>query len=149
MAYITLEDTKGIIEAIVFPDLFSRHLSTIKSDKPLVVTGSVERTEDGNARIKAKNITLLEDVTREMKKVVKIKIHCETFKKEDLKKLRDILFSVKGNARVSLEFQLNGEKQSLNLQDLRIDQNKTDILFKHFEHGIIDIEVLDEILPGF
>ncbi len=149
MAYITLEDTKGIIEAIVFPDLFSRHLSTIKSDKPLVVTGSVERTEDGNARIKAKNITLLEDVTREMKKVVKIKIHCETFKKEDLKKLRDILFSVKGNARVSLEFQLNGEKQSLNLQDLRIDQNKTDILFKHFAHGIIDIEVLDEILPGF
>ncbi len=65
MANISLEDTKGIIETIVFPDLYSKQLLLIKSDKPIVVTGTLERTEDGTSRIRAKNITPLEDVQRD------------------------------------------------------------------------------------
>jgi len=145
MAYITLEDTKGIIEAIIFPDLFSKHLFVIKSDKPLFINGTVERTEEGNTRIIAKNIALLEDVTNGMRKMIKIKINCEIFKKEDLKKLKDILYSLKGNSKVALEFQLNGEKHYLNIQNLRVDHNKIDVLLKHFKDSI-DYEVLDEIL---
>lgn len=145
MAYITLEDTKGIIEAIIFPDLFSKHLFVIKSDKPLFINGTVERTEEGNTRIIAKNIALLEDVTNGMRKMIKIKINCEIFKKEDLRKLKDILYSLKGNSKVALEFQLNGEKHSFNIQNLRVDHNKMDVLLKHFKDSI-DYEVLDEIL---
>jgi DNA polymerase-3 subunit alpha len=145
MAYITLEDTKGIIEAIIFPDLFSKHLFVIKSDKPLFINGTVERTEEGNTRIIAKNIALLEDVTNGMRKMIKIKINCEIFKKEDLRKLKDILYSLKGNSKVALEFQLNGEKHYFNIQNLRVDHNKMDVLLKHFKDSI-DYEVLDEIL---
>ena len=145
MAYITLEDTKGIIEAIIFPDLFSKHLFVIKSDKPLFINGTVEKTEEGNTRIIAKNIVLLEDVTNGMRKMIKIKINCEIFKKEDLRKLKDILYSLKGNSKVALEFQFNGEKHYFNIQNLRVDHNKMDVLLKHFKDSI-DYEVLDEIL---
>jgi DNA polymerase III subunit alpha len=145
MAYLTLEDTKGTVEAIVFPDLFSKSLLIIKSNKPLIVSGSVERTEDGNPKIKAKNITLLEDLAKEMKIVVTIKVDCDRFKKEDLKKLRDILSNLKGNAKVILEFRLNGNIRILKLQDLRVDQSKLDALTKHFTEGIA-FEVRDEIL---
>ena len=145
MAYLTLEDTKGIVEVIVFPDLFAKGSIMLKSGKPIMITGTLEKTEEGNVKIKAKNIAFLEDLTGELGKTVKIRIQCEVFKKDDLKKLRDILYSMKGNSKVLLEFQVNGEKQSLSLPNVKIDYKKKDILFKHFMNGI-GIEVVDEIL---
>ena len=145
MAYLTLEDTKGIVEVIVFPDLFAKDFLTIKSGKPIVISGSLEKTEDGSPKIRAKTVSLLESLTQELGKTVKIKMRCESFTKEDLKKLRDILNSMRGNAAVLLEFQLNGEKQSLKLPNVKIDYKKTDILFKHFTNGV-DVEVIDETL---
>jgi len=145
MAYLTLEDTKGILEAIVFPDLYSKNVFIIKGDKPLFVSGSVEKSEEGPAKIKVKNISLLEDIVHEMQKTVKINIQCEVFKKEDLKKLRDVLIGLNGKASVLLEFTMNGEKQVLRLNEIKIDHNKLDVLFKHFSKGL-QVEVLDEIL---
>jgi len=111
----------------------------------LVITGSVEKSEDGNAKIRAKNITLLENITREMEKVLKIRVDCAVFPKDDLKKLRDLLFGLKGKAKVSIELQLNGDKKLLNLQELRVDHAKADILYKHFANGL-KFEVVNEIL---
>ena len=145
MAYITLEDTKGIVEAIVFPDLYSKNLSIIKGDRPLFINGSVEKSEDGSAKIKVKNITLFDEIIKEMGKIVKINLQCEVFKKEDLKKMRDVLISLNGKASVFLEFKMNGEKKTLRLNDIRIDHNKVDMLFKHFPKGL-QVEVIDEIL---
>ena len=79
MANITLEDTKGIVEVVVFPDLYSKHLLVIRSDKPLVVAGSLERTEDGTTRIRAKNITPLQEIRDKLQSVVRIKIDCSVF----------------------------------------------------------------------
>ena len=145
MAYVALEDTMGIIETIVFPDLLSKFSSELKSDKPLVVTGSVEKSEDGTAKIRAKNITLLENITREMEKVLKIRVDCSIFPKDDLKKLRDLLFGLRGKSKVSIELQLNGDKKLLSVHELRVDHAKADILYKHFAKGL-RFEVVNEIL---
>jgi hypothetical protein len=72
-------------------------------------------------------------------------LQCEVFKKEDLKKMRDVLISLNGKASVFLEFKMNGEKKTLRLNDIRIDHNKVDVLFKHFPNGL-QFEVIDEIL---
>lgn len=146
MAYVTLEDTKGIVEVICFPDLYGKNHFVIQSGKPLMVTGSLERSEDGGARIKGKSVTLLETLTGELLKTVRIRIHCEVIRKEDLRVLKDILFSVRGRSAVLLEFQLNGERQSLPLTSIRIDPRRKDVILKHFKKGM-DVEVIDEILP--
>jgi DNA polymerase-3 subunit alpha len=140
MANITLEDTKGIVEAIVFPDLFSKNLLIIKSDNPLVVTGSLERTEDGTTRIRAKGITLLQEIRNERELVVRIKIDCSVFKKDHLRKLRDILITIKGDSRVSLEFFQNGDRKVLLIPEVRIDAGKSATIRKYFDAGL-DIEV--------
>jgi DNA polymerase-3 subunit alpha len=145
MAYLTLEDTKGIVEVIIFPDLFAKDFLIIKSGKPIMISGSLEKTEDGSPKIKAKTVSLLDSLTQELGKTVKIKMRCESFTKEDLKKLRDILNSIRGNAAVLLEFQLNGEKQSLKLPNIKIDYKKKDMLFKYFTKGV-EVEVTDETL---
>jgi len=136
MANVTLEDTKGIIEAIIFPDLLSKHLSLIKSDKPLVVTGTLERTEDGTSRIRAKAIVPLQEIQEELEKVVRISIDCAQFKKDALRKLRDILVTIKGDSRVSLEFRQNGERRLFQVPEVRIDAGKTEVIQKHFSSGV-------------
>ncbi|MDR2018274.1 MAG: DNA polymerase III subunit alpha [Syntrophobacterales bacterium] len=145
MAYLTLEDTKGTAEVIVFPDLYSKNLSGISSEKPLIVTGTLDKADETGARIKAKSITLLEDVAREMKRQVSLRIDCQVFKKEDLRKLKDILVSLKGKASVSLEFLLNGNMEFLKIRDLRVDPVKMDVVLRNFPQGV-SFEVLDEIL---
>lgn len=145
MAYMTIEDTKGIVETIVFPDLYAKYKAIMETDRPLIISGSLEKMEDGNVKIRAKNIMLLENALIELNRCVKITIQCHLFKKEDLRKLRDILLNIKGNTKVVLEFQLNGEKASLNMQGLRIDHTKIDIISKHFGDAI-NCEVIDEIL---
>ena len=148
MAYLSLEDTKGIVEVIVFPDLFSKSFVTVKSGKPLMISGSLEKNEEGTPKIRAKNVALLESLTSELGKTVTLKIRCEAFKKDNLKKLRDICFSIRGPSCINLEFQLNGERRLLALPNVKIDHKKKDIFFKHFTQGI-EIEVKDETLSKF
>jgi DNA polymerase-3 subunit alpha len=145
MAYATIEDMSGSVETIVFPDLLLKSPDILKEDKPLIINGTVEKSEEGNAKIRIKNITLLEDITCDMGKIVKIKINCEVFPKDGLRLLKDILFGLKGKSKVSIELGLNGENKLLNIQDLYVDHNKMDILNKHFTDGIT-FEVEDEIL---
>jgi len=147
MAYVNLEDTKGIVEAIIFPDLYAKNVLVIKDDKPLFITGTVEKAEDGTPKIRVKNITLFDNIVKEMGKKVIITILCDEFMKNDLRKLRDVLLSLGGKASVVMEFRLNGEKATLPLKDIRIDHTKTDMLLKHFSNGL-RVEVADEtILP--
>ena len=146
MAYVTLEDTKGTVEVIFFPDLYNKNLFTIQSGVPLMVTGSLEKNDEAGAKIKAKGVTRLEDLTGELLKTVKIRIDCEVINKHDLRVLKDILFSARGRSPVLLEFVLDGEKRQLPLKDVKIDHKKKDILLKHFKEGM-ETEVIHEILP--
>ena len=145
MAYVTLEDTKGTVEVIVFPDLYAKHIRSIGGEKPLIVTGTLDKVDESGARIKAKSIALLEETAREMRKRVVLRIDCRVFRKEDLRKLKDILFSVRGKATVSLEFALNGDREALLVKDLRVDPAKMDVVLRNFPAGV-SIEVLDETL---
>jgi DNA polymerase III subunit alpha len=146
MAYVTLEDTKGIVEIIFFPDLYGKNCNMIQSGKPIMVTGTLEKTEENAVKIKAKGVSFLESLTGELLRTIKITIHCEIIKKEELRVLKDILVSARGRSGVVLEFQLNGQKQSVPLKNIRIDLKKKDLILKHFKKGV-DIEVIDEILP--
>ncbi len=141
MASIMLEDTKGIVEAIIFPDLLSKHILILKGEQPLVISGSVEKLEDGTTKIRAKQVALLDDNLSEMRKTVKVTINCQLFKRQELKKLKDVLHSIKGDSKVLLEFNLGGERQPLSLAEFRIDASRLDILTKQFKQGI-GVEVL-------
>ena len=59
MAYLRLEDLTGSIEVIVFPDLYRVAVSVIKQEKPLLITGTLDKTEHG-MKFKATTCRLLE-----------------------------------------------------------------------------------------
>jgi hypothetical protein len=76
-----------------------------------------------------------------MRKTVKVMINCQVFKRQELKKLKDVLHSIRGDSKVLLEFKLGGEKQPLSLVEMRIDASKLDVLTRQFKQGV-DVEVL-------
>ena len=72
----------------------------------------MRRLEDGTTKMRAKQITLLEDILSEMRKTVKVRIDCQLFKRQELKKLKDVLHSIRGDSKVLLEFNLSGERKA-------------------------------------
>jgi DNA polymerase III subunit alpha len=141
MAVVTLEDVKGTVEVVVFPELLSRSLLSIKSEKPLSVVGFIERSDDNATRIRAKSISLLEDSIRDLQKMVWIRLNCHVVKKEELKRLRDVMNSIRGDSKVQLEFHMDGQKQKMELE-MRIDPERLDILRRAFDSGIA-VEVIE------
>ncbi len=153
MAYVNLEDTKGILEAIVFPDLYAKTIELIKSEKPLVFSGTIEKIEEGKAKIKTKKITPLEEITKKIAKNLIIRIDCKIFRREDFKRLKEILDTLKGYTKTFIELQLNGNIQRLKIPEIRTDIEKINILIKHFPSGLKIVErseeITNEILSGF
>lgn len=61
MAYFTLEDDEGSIEAIAFPELYRNNIEVLRKDTPLVVKGTLDRTEKG-IKLVSKEISRLDDL---------------------------------------------------------------------------------------
>ena len=63
MAYLTLEDMKGVVSVIVFSDLYRNVFLPIRGEEPLLVKGKVDAGED-TVKIIASEITLLEEAIK-------------------------------------------------------------------------------------
>lgn len=61
MAFLTLEDLTGSVEVVVFPDLFANVSLHLIKDSPLLVTGSLDVTED-TAKLLAAEIAPLSEM---------------------------------------------------------------------------------------
>lgn len=92
MAYLALEDEEGTVEVIVFPELYKAHANLLKKDTPLLVQGTVDRTEKG-IKVVARELSGLDDLIRKGNgRKVEISI---TGENPDLKALKELLM---GNA---------------------------------------------------
>lgn len=68
MAYCTLEDPEANIDVIVFPELYKASIAILQKDIPVLVKGSVDKTEKG-IKIVANEISRLDAVeTRPVRK---------------------------------------------------------------------------------
>ena len=115
MAFVTFEDLKGTLDVIVFSDLYSKISDLLKSDEPLLVTGSVELSED-TAKIIASDIEWISRVSETRISRVCIRLPDEVFHSEKLHQLKFILSRHPGACPVILE--LNVKKPSHEIQML-------------------------------
>ncbi|MFQ5456244.1 MAG: DNA polymerase III subunit alpha [Nitrospirota bacterium] len=101
MAYIQVEDLYGALETIIFPDLFKTSSHLLDTDSPILITGSIDRSEKG-VKFKATNIELLSERREKTVKRVDISIDISIITNNELKLLRETLLKYKGNCRVYL-----------------------------------------------
>jgi len=70
MAFLTLEDLTGQIEVVVFPRTFEECRQHLEPDKIVVIRGRLDLKEEGNPKLMAESVSLLEDNTCMLKVVI-------------------------------------------------------------------------------
>ena len=59
MLFLTLEDLSGVLDVIVFPNVYRWAKQILRSNSPMVITGRIEMSEDHEPFIKAEKVELL------------------------------------------------------------------------------------------
>jgi DNA polymerase-3 subunit alpha len=99
MAIITIEDLSGSIEALVFPELFQRSSPLLKSEDPLLFTGTAEVGE-GAAKIILQDLATFESVRQKNVKTIEIQLHETGTGRDLLQQLVDVVFQYPGECRL-------------------------------------------------
>jgi DNA polymerase-3 subunit alpha len=103
MAIVSLEDLKGSIDVIIWPETYAATENLLLQEEPLLVKGSVD--SDGNLpKVIAKEICLLSQAKEFWKGKVHIHFRTPGLEKDTLKTIREILSTHKGNNEIFLEF---------------------------------------------
>ncbi len=101
MAFLSLEDMKGRVEVIVFPDLFRSARPYIKVDLPVLVRGVLDKGEE-RLKVKASALLPLDEAKKEKVSKVHFKLRTPGLSKEQLLALRGILEGNKGGCETLL-----------------------------------------------
>jgi DNA polymerase-3 subunit alpha len=111
MAYITLEDDEGRIDAIIFSDLYKKNVQLMHKDALILVKGNVDRDEKG-VRVRAREISSIEDAGKTMMKNLEIELKDPAVMRENLKNIRGLVDQYPGKCQVILKISLD-ETQTL------------------------------------
>ncbi|MBN2033257.1 MAG: DNA polymerase III subunit alpha, partial [Deltaproteobacteria bacterium] len=111
MAVLTLEDQTGSIEVVVFPETFNRYSPLLKSDEPLLVTGTAE-VDESAVKIISQEIKTLEKVGREAVRLIEMALPRAVISRKVLEEIKDILFRYPGESSVQFRV-ITGEGREL------------------------------------
>lgn len=92
MAYFTLEDPEGNIEGIVFPELYRNSLPILQKDTPLLVKGTLDKTEKG-IKIVSTEISRLDALETKKDYKVEIRLRYPSSNNISLEKLKSVITS--------------------------------------------------------
>lgn len=101
MAFVTLEDAHGTVEATVFSRLFAAAADLLVEDRPVLVQGQVQREEQA-VKIVAESVIPLERAEELLPAHVHLRLDLEGTGRERLLAVRDLLQRHRGDCRVFL-----------------------------------------------
>lgn len=137
MAYLTVEDLYGTVEVIVFPDIYTESNDTIFTDKPIIISGYIDKTDRG-LKIVAKKIASIDDAgkithnsrpaTRNSKSKSLILTMYNNTELESLSKLDDIFLNYRGEGTVYLKIISPEQWETLLLTSRRVMPSKEMVL---------------------
>ena len=95
MAFVTLEDMKGTIETVVFPETFKESSYHLKSEEPLLFKGRTDVGED-SVKLIASQVTPLKEVRETLTKSVHFRLSTPGMGKDLLNQLKLLIDKHKG-----------------------------------------------------
>ncbi len=109
MAFLNLEDMKGCVEVILFPEVYKSASNDLKGGEPVLVRGTLDLTEE---RIKLKAIELrpLSKMASSVPKVLHLKVPYSSLSSQGLVQLKETIRAHRGTCRVFLHI-VNGEER--------------------------------------
>ena len=111
MALLTFEDPTGSTEVILFPDVFNAFSPFLKSDEPLLISGTAEVSEN-RVKIISQEINSLEGARQKAVKAVELPLR-KIIPREDLEEIKDIFFRYPGESCVLFKVDTGEGKEVL------------------------------------
>ena len=115
-ASFILEDWLGTVEAIVWPDVYSKVGHLLESEDPIVVTAKSE-IKEGRCTIVIDNIESLIDIRDRNATHGVLALKAEKISEEKIKKLRAIFDRYDGNCPVKASLTIDQKVVSISLRD--------------------------------
>ena len=103
MAFLTLEDMKGFVEVILFPEVFKAALPCLRGGDPLLVSGILDLSEE-HIKIKATEVRSLPELTPLPEKPFHLRIPLPLLASSQLVDLKEIILANRGSSKVLLHF---------------------------------------------
>ena len=103
MAFLTLEDMKGFVEVILFPEVFKAALPHLRGGDPLLVKGTLDISEE-TIKLKAMEVLSLPDLSSSSTKPLHLKIPLSDLTSSQLTHLKEIIDANRGSSKVLLHF---------------------------------------------
>jgi DNA polymerase-3 subunit alpha len=144
MAFLTVEDLKGFVEVILFPEVFKASLSLLKGGDPIIVRGVLDLTDEQQAKIKGTEVQLLSEVSSPLPKVLHLRIPIPSLSPGRLEDLKRMILDHQGTCNLQLHF-TNGKKGEtvIALPDqYRVEPSPgfQSTLMHHFESATLSLE---------
>ena len=95
MAYVTLEDLTGIMEIIVFPDVYKATEPVLKTDNSILLKGHID-TSTETIKIIAKDIMLLSKAAENWTGKIHVNIQTAGLEADFLEKIKSVLTTHRG-----------------------------------------------------
>jgi DNA polymerase-3 subunit alpha len=112
MAVVRLEDLKGSIVLIVFPDCYAKASRCLNGEAPVLVKGVLDKDERG-VKLKASKIIPLADAAQNLTTRLRLHLEAPGITREKLVLLRQALERRPGTCRVSLHLNVPGKGEAV------------------------------------
>jgi DNA polymerase-3 subunit alpha len=116
MAFATVEDLLGTVEVVIFADIFARVADLVRSDEPLVVSGTVDVGEK-SIKIMASEIAPLKESRDQQASRVNFSLRCDRLGRGELERLREIMARHRGGCRAFIHLDGQGRRTTICLPE--------------------------------
>ncbi len=103
MAFLTIEDMKGFVEVILFPEVFKAALPHLRGGDPLLVKGTLDISEE-HLKIKATEVHSLPELPPSPMNPLHLRIPLSDLTSSQLAHLKEIIEVHRGSSKVLLHF---------------------------------------------
>jgi DNA polymerase-3 subunit alpha len=112
MAFLNLEDMKGFVEVILFPEVYKASLSCLRGGDPIVIRGTLDLSED-HVKLKASEIRSLSEGPTSPNQTLHLKIPVSSLTKSQLEELKEVLLANRGPFKVLLHLTGGGNGETI------------------------------------
>jgi DNA polymerase-3 subunit alpha len=112
MAFVTLEDLQGVVEVIIFSELFKNSSLLLKGEEPVFIKGRVDAGEE-NTKVIAGEVFTFEEAVKKLTSSVHLRVRSEGLGREDLVAIKEIFQDYRGNCPAYLHLLLPEKREAV------------------------------------
>ncbi|MFZ5568911.1 MAG: DNA polymerase III subunit alpha [Thermodesulfobacteriota bacterium] len=112
MAFVSLEDMNGAVEAVVFPKEYEAYADLLMEDKAVLLQGEVQKEENGS-KLLVNMIVRVEDAAETWTGSVHVRIDLTRTDADRLKKLKEIICQQSGECSGFLHLEEPGKTETV------------------------------------